>query len=174
MELKDSVASLMNPRVISVLANTPILAAIDIVLSNNYNGVPVVDRTGALVGILTKYDLIINRASIRDDMKVGDLMNNDPLVLTENMTVEDAVAAFTEHHKVDPIPVVDMDKKVIGVISRYDVVKLFRQYGMNFNNAQTSSADQRPWALIFLIIIGGSVGALYYLGYLSKWIELLF
>lgn len=128
--MEDSVKSLMNPRVISVLATTPILVAIDIILTNNFNGVPATDKDGRLIGILTKYDLILKRGQITDDMKVGDIMNTEPLYLEEKMTVEDAVKAFSEHHRVDPIPVVSEGKKVVGIISRYDMVKLFREYGV--------------------------------------------
>lgn len=163
MAEQDSVKSLMNPRVISVLPDTPIKTAIDILLSNNFNGIPVTDKNGAIVGILTKYDIIIHRESVRDDTKVRDLMNNDPLVLTENMTVEDAVRVFTEHHKVDPIPVIDQDKKVIGIISRYDMVRMFREYGVNFETKDSKPAIGRNsnigrWLLLaMLALIAGIV-----------------
>ena len=123
----------MNSRVISVLSDTPILTAIDIILTNNFNGVPVTDKDGVLIGILTKYDLIVNRFSIRDDMKVRDLMNNDPLFLAENANIEDAVKEFADHHRVDPIPIVSPDKKVVGIISRYDMVRMFKGYGMDYS-----------------------------------------
>lgn len=167
---EDSVKSLMNSRVISVLPDTPIKTAIDILLSNNFSGLPVTDKNGAIIGILTKYDIIVNRASVRDDTKVKDLMNADPLVLDENLTVDDAVRAFSEHHKVDPIPVIDSERKVIGVISRSDMVRMFREYGAIFNakdDRYVSSKGGGPWTLILLIIlIGLAVGA-YYFGYIQ-------
>src|SRR3989338_1060807 len=115
---QDSVKSLMNPGVISVLPDTSVLTAIDIILTNNFNGIPVTDKNGVIVGIVTKYDLIIKRGYIHDDSRVGDVMNNDPLVLRDSATVEEAVSAFTEHHRVDPIPVVNIERKVVGIISR--------------------------------------------------------
>lgn len=167
---QDSVKSLMNPRVISVLPETPILIAIDILLSNNYNGIPVTDKGGVIVGILTKYDLILKRTSIRDDTKVKDIMNDDPLVLFEDMTVEDAIRAFAEHHRVDPIPVVDSNKKVVGIISRYDMVRLFREYGSAFGVKQVKSPKQNyqgsnQWVAIVLIGLGILGAIFYYLGY---------
>ncbi len=131
MPLQDSVKSLMSSRVISVLPDTLILVAIDIILTNNFNGLPVTDKNGVLVGILTKYDLITKRGYIHDDTKASEVMNTDPLFLSDNMTVEDAVTAFAEHHRVDPIPVVNSDKKVVGIISRYDMVKLFKEFGIS-------------------------------------------
>lgn len=165
MPEQDSVKSLMNSRVISVLPDTPIVVAIDILLTNNYNGIPVTDKLGILVGILTKYDIIIKRSSVRDDTKVRDLMNNDPLALVENMTIDDAVRAFSEHHKVDPIPVVDMQRKVIGIISRYDMVKMFREYGSvldvkNERPVANKSGSGIGWFILILIAI--AIGAVYY------------
>lgn len=141
---QDSVKSLMNPRVISVLPETSVITVIDIILSNNFNGIPVVDKKGILVGIVTKYDIISKRGSLQNDSKVSDVMNSDPLTLSENMTVDDAIRSFTEHHKVDPIPVVDMDGRVIGVISRYDMVKLFKEYGLAF---ASGNKDNKPVAV---------------------------
>ncbi len=129
---QDSVKTLMTSGVISVLTDTSILTAIDIILTNKFNGIPVTDKSGVIIGILTKYDLIIKRANINDDSKVGDVMNTDPLVLSDDATVDEAIAAFTEHHRVDPIPVVNSERKVIGIISRADMVKLFQDYGVSF------------------------------------------
>jgi CBS domain-containing protein len=176
---QDSVKSLMNPQVMSVLPGTPILTAIDILLSNNYNGIPVTDKSGVIVGILTKYDLIIKRGYIRDDTKVEDVMNKEPIVLTDDKTIEDAVAMFSEHHKVDPIPVIDENKKVVGVISRYDMVKLFREYGISFDQkggsgGLASRKGSSSWTLVIIIVLASLAGALYYLGYFNSFIGRLF
>lgn len=155
----------MNTNVIYVLPRTSVLVAIDIIVNNNFNGVPVTDNNGHLVGIVTKYDLIVKRGSIRDDTVVGDVMNKEPLTLDEGMSVTDAINAFTEHHKVDPIPVIDADKKVIGIISRLDMVKLFREYGVS----DTPSASQvhrvgnkNSHHLGWLLISGVALGAIVY------------
>lgn len=164
---QDSVKSLMNPRVISVLPETSIITVIDIILSNNFNGIPVVDKKGLLVGIVTKYDIISKRSSLRDDSRVSDVMNNDPLTLFENMTVDDAVKSFTEHHKVDPIPVVDMDRRVIGIISRYDMVKLFKEYGLAFvlgnkNDKPVPVTGNNTLFWWFLAVLAILAGVVYY------------
>ena len=167
MPLQDSVKSLMNPGVISVLSNTPVLVAIDIILSNRFNGLPVTDKEGVLIGIVTKYDLILKRANIRDDTKVGEVMNEEPLTLHDNATVENAITAFAEHHRVDPIPVLNDSKKVIGIISRADMVLLFKEYGVDLATEQGfSKTYSKPqtgyssviWILLSVVIIG----ALYY------------
>lgn len=166
--LQDSVKYLMNPQVISVLSNTPILIAIDILLNNNHNGIPVTDKEGVLVGILTKYDLIIKRGYIRDDTKVGEVMNKDPLFLRDTASIEDAIQAFSEHHKVDPIPVVSMDNKIVGMISRYDMVRLFKEYGLSFDNSSVGTKKKQSssfgaFNITFVLIL---MAAGLYLGYI--------
>jgi CBS-domain-containing membrane protein len=172
---QDSVKSLMTNQVVSVLPETPILVAIDIILSNNYNGIVVTDKSNVIVGILTKYDLIIKKGYIRDDTKVGDVMNKDPIVLNDSQTIEDAINMFTEHHRVDPIPVIDEQKKVIGIISRYDMVKLFREYGITFDSRHKAGPKKSSvLPLIIIIILAGAAGALYYLGYFNSLLERLY
>ncbi|OHA43198.1 MAG: hypothetical protein A3G03_02165, partial [Candidatus Taylorbacteria bacterium RIFCSPLOWO2_12_FULL_44_15c] len=114
-------------------------------------GVPVVDEENKLVGILTEYDLIEKSSSIHlptfqkilenlkvlkqdssefqkevrevSALKVRDVMNNDPLTLEPEASFDEMVKAFREHHRVNPIPVIDKNKKVVGVVSRFDVLK---------------------------------------------------
>lgn len=155
---QDSVKSLMSSTVISILPETPVLTAIDIILTNNFNGIPVTDTGGVLVGIITKYDLISKRGSLRDDTKVNAVMNVEPLTLNDDASVEDAVRAFSEHHKVDPIPVLDKNRRVVGVISRYDMVKLFKEYGISFasefkNNPSSVNKKAFPFWIYPSILI---------------------
>lgn len=149
-----TVNDLMTKEVISVHPETPLIEAANTLLKYSFSGLPVIDENNVLVGIITDYDLIIKGSSvhlptfikllsqldiykkdqglIKDDlkkifeMKVKDVMNPDPFVLLDNAPIEEAFAAFREHHKINPILVVDREKKIIGVLSRYDLNKLFR------------------------------------------------
>lgn len=156
-ERNITVADIMTKDVISVSPETPLLDAAKILAEHNFDGVPVVDKENKLIGILTEYDLISKGTSIhlptfqvilqnlsvfRKDksqfqkelgeiagLTVKDVMNADPLTFLENTTYEEAVTAFREHHRVNPVPVIDKDRKVIGVVSRYDVLKPLRVAG---------------------------------------------
>jgi predicted transcriptional regulator len=144
----------------------PIRVAVDIIINHNFNGIPVVSKEDILVGILTKYDLIVNRKNIRNDMTVADVMNKEPLVLDKNMTVDDAIKAFTDHHKVDPIPVIDAERKLIGVISRFDMVKMFSDYGVSFTGSrQIAKETQKSKVLplfIGLAVLSAIIGFIFY------------
>ena len=141
----------MTKDVITVPPTMSLVDAAGIIAEHNVDGVPVVDANGKLEGILTEYDLISKGSAVHlptfiailenlaiykkdhskfkkevselSKLEVKDLMNPDPLTLRENSSYSKIVMAFRDHHRVNPIPVVDENKKVVGVISRYDVLK---------------------------------------------------
>lgn len=144
---------IMTRKVISVHPEDSIFEAHKIISKNNFDGVPVVDADNHLAGILTEYDLITKGSSVHlptlqkvmsnfkiykkdrgqfkkeieelQDLKVKDIMNKDPLTLTQEVFFEEVVTTFKDHHRVNPIPIIDDNNKVVGVISRYDVLKSF-------------------------------------------------
>lgn len=149
-----TIQDIMTREVVSVKPDTPLVEAAHIIAEHNFDGVPVLDAKGKLVGILTEYDLISKSSAVHlptfqvilqnlqvlhsDKSKfqkeveevmsltVKDVMNTDPLTLRDNATYEETVTAFAEHHRVNPIPVVDANNKVVGVVSRFDVLKPLR------------------------------------------------
>lgn len=149
-----TVQDIMVREVISVRPETSVIDAHELMQKHNFDGVPVVDAENNLVGIVTEYDLIVKGSSLHlptfqkilaelpvyqkdrgafrkevdelQNMRVSDVMNSDPLTLPDHAPFEEVIAAFRDHHRVNPIPVIDTNKKVVGVVSRYDVVKLFR------------------------------------------------
>ncbi len=154
MDTKRSrVAGFMTREAVSVTPETALLAAAHIMAEHNFAGLPVVDGSKKVVGILTEYDLLTkgsaihlptflklinqfdvykkDQSLIRDDLrkilslKVQDVMNDDPLVLFEETPIEDAARTFAEHHKVNPIPIVDQDGLLAGVLSRSDIIKFY-------------------------------------------------
>lgn len=147
---------IMTKEVVSVSPEMPLLEGAKILTDKNLNGVPVVDKENKLVGILTQYDLLSkgsavhiptfqmifqnlalfksDRSQFKEDidkvsnLKVKDVMNDDPLTLKEDQAFKDAVIAFRDHHKVNPIPIVNKDNKLAGVISRHDIIKFFELF----------------------------------------------
>ncbi len=147
-----TIAELMTKEVISVPPDMPVIMAVDLMLKKGFTGLPVVTHGGDLIGIVTEYDLVIKGSSIhlptflkllqgfevynkdkgavKQDisgilkMKVEDVMNREPLTLLDTDPITVAVQTFGEHHKVNPILVVDANKKLIGVLSRSDLIKL--------------------------------------------------
>ena len=152
-----TVQDIMVREVVSVRPDMPVIEAHEVISRGNFDGVPVVDEENRLVGILTEYDLIVKGSSLHlptfqkilselpvyrknqgefqkeieelQSLRVRDVMNSDPLTLPDDAPFDAVIAAFREHHRVNPIPVVDKNNIVVGVVSRYDIVKLFGLVG---------------------------------------------
>lgn len=153
MDSLSSVGYIMTKDVVSVTPETPLVEAVDILVKNGYTGLPVVDAAKRVVGVLTEYDLIISSVSINlplflkllqqfevykkdkslisEDvekilsMKVSEAMNKEPLVLRYNSTIAEAVRVFRDNHRVNPIPITDENAVLVGILSRFDLIKMF-------------------------------------------------
>ena len=136
--------------------DTTLVEAAEVLARHGFDGVPIVDKDKKLLGILTEYDLISKKSVIHlptfqlvlqnlsmssedkeefrkemrsiKEMTVKDVMNTEPTVLQDDATYEEVVATFRDHHRVNPIPVVDKNHIVVGVVSRFDVLKPLRSF----------------------------------------------
>lgn len=75
-----------------------------------------------LAGILTDHD-ILRRVGNLDSIEVSAVMRADPIVVTPEMMVKDAVQLMLSH-KFSGLPVVE-NGKVVGVVATTDVLKAF-------------------------------------------------
>jgi CBS domain-containing protein len=64
-----------------------------------------------------------NGAKDISNLIVDDIMNKEPLTLKEDSTFDEIVTTFIQHHKVNPIPVLDDNGKLVGIISRFDILR---------------------------------------------------
>lgn len=153
----SSISDVMTKEVVVVAPDMPLLDAAKILAEHHFDGVPVVDKQNVLVGILTEYDLVSkgslihlptmqkilqNLSVMQEDrlrfrkeseaitsLTVGDVMNSDPMTLAPDASISEVIMLFSDHHRVNPVPVIDADRKVVGIVSRYDLIRLFRVAG---------------------------------------------
>lgn len=83
-------------------------------------GIPVVDEEGHLVGIVTNRDLRFERNLER---KVDEVMTSENLVTTHIKTDLTAAAQILQENKIEKLPVVDNDNKLVGLITYKDITK---------------------------------------------------
>jgi IMP dehydrogenase len=84
------------------------------------SGVPVVDKAGVLVGIVTNRDM---RFETSQDRPVHEVMTKQPLITgKQGISADDAMALLSKH-KVEKLPLVDADGKLTGLITLKDFVK---------------------------------------------------
>lgn len=82
----------------------------------------VVDREEMLKGAVTLKELVVAPS----DMKVRELMNTDPEILSPEMDQEAAAQVFA-HYRLGSAPVVDRARKLIGVVLDSDIVEVVEE-----------------------------------------------
>ncbi len=95
--------------------------AMDLMSTHKIGGIPIVTKDNVLVGILTNRDL---RFETRADKSVVDLMTKDKLITVPGGTTLDKATEILQAHKIEKLPVVDTDNRVIGLITYKDIMKL--------------------------------------------------
>lgn len=120
------IASVMTNRVVMVLEEVPMAEVRSLVSRYGYNGFPVVTAAGRLVGMVTKGDVLRALWVGRSDpgvwlQPVSRWMAHGVLALRPSDSVETAVALMVESG-FRGLPVIDDDGKLVGMISRSDVV----------------------------------------------------
>jgi len=95
------------------------------------SGVPITDKNGVLVGILTSRDLRFNED---DTLPIKDVMTSKGLVTAPvGINMEDAKRLLHEH-RIEKLPVVDAKNRIKGLITVKDIQKR-----MDFPNAAKDS-----------------------------------
>ena len=84
------------------------------------SGLPVVDRSGKLVGILTNRDL---RFATRTDLPIRELMTSEGLVTVPKGTTLEQAKELLHKHRIEKLPVVDAQYRVVGLITVKDIQK---------------------------------------------------
>ena len=84
------------------------------------SGLPVVDQQGRLVGILTNRDL---RFCTQREMPIRELMTSENLVTVPKGTTLDQAKEHLHKHRIEKLPVVDAQFRVVGLITVKDIQK---------------------------------------------------
>lgn len=125
----------MTPSVITVTPDTSLLKAGKIMRENNVRRLPVVDAEDRVIGIVSDRDVrdaSPSKATTLDtyelryllaEIKVAQIMTKNPLVARPDDTVEKAAMVMLDN-KIGGLPVVDAEKRVVGIISEQDVFKV--------------------------------------------------
>jgi CBS domain-containing protein len=134
----------MTPKVISIDADEGVLKAARLMLQNRISGLPVLDKEGELVGIVTEGDFlrrgelgtqrqrpkwlefILGPGKLAEEYvqtwggKVREIMTPDPWTIGEDETLE-AVVEVMERRRIKRIPVTRAGR-IVGIISRANLM----------------------------------------------------
>ena len=137
-----TVGDVMTRKLITASPETTFQEAVRLLEDNRISGLPVVDRDGKLVGIVSEADLL-NKAEKRDPdayvlesrrhrldrsrasaLDVASAMSRDIVSVRPDSPI--ALAAREMHARgFKRLPVVDSEGRLVGIVSRGDVLKVF-------------------------------------------------
>jgi IMP dehydrogenase len=135
-------------RYLNWVIDTPITVRADALVSDikammkefNVSGMPVVDKNGKLLGVITNRDLRFCRD---ENIPVLDVMTRDVVVEEGDPSVASAREKF-DRHRIEKLPVVDVEGRLTGLITVKDMEK-----HANFPKAATDKAGR--------LIVGAAV-----------------
>jgi acetoin utilization protein AcuB len=125
----------MTQRPITVTEDTSLDQALELMHSENVRRLPVLDKHGHLVGIVSEMDLLKASPSpatslsmyelpyLLSKIKMQDLMTKDVVTVTEDTPLEEAALIMAEN-KIGGLPVIRGDK-LVGIITETDLFKIF-------------------------------------------------
>ena len=88
---------------------------------HSIGGIPIVDKDGYLKGIVTNRDL---RFEKEDNRPITEIMTSEGLVTTAEGTSLQQAEVILQKQKIEKLPVVDADFKLVGLITFRDITKL--------------------------------------------------
>lgn len=148
--MSKTVAEIMTANPAVVQRETPLKEAIKLLAEKKISGLPVVDESGKLVGVLSEADLMWQETGVNPPpyfmfldsviylqnpaeyerelhkalgQTVGEVMSDHAISITGDRPLKEA-AQLMHKQEVPRLPVVDEEKKVVGIITRGDIVRM--------------------------------------------------
>jgi CBS domain-containing protein len=147
--MTKTIDQVMTANPITVRAETPLQEAIAILAEKHISGLPVVDKSGKLTGIISETDLMWQETGIEPPpyimildsviylqnparyekeihkvlgQTVGEVMTDNPISIKSHQTIKEA-AHIMHEKKIRRLPVIDDDRKVVGILTQGDIIR---------------------------------------------------
>lgn len=144
---------IMSKKFISVSPDNTVLQVFEVMVLNKLAAVPMRGSDDKFLGVITEYDLLENGLSLylptfekmlvelsvpdehqenfkrlTEDLKnkkIGEMVNKKPITFHEDTSFSEMLKIFCLHHAVNSVPVLGDNEKLEGMITRFDILKLF-------------------------------------------------
>ncbi len=161
------VSEIMSSPPVTVSPQTSFKAALGLMLERGVSGLPVVQGDDQLVGIVTEADFVSKEAyggtrrraldvildilgggqsywaRKAEGLTVDEVMTHTPITASPD---EDIRAAARRMVGVKRLPVVDSEGRVVGVVSRHDVLELFRRPDAELRHDLVARYSNPAWS----------------------------
>ena len=105
---------------VTIKKGSTVADALSMMKEFHIGGIPVVDDDRKLVGIVTNRDL---RFESDVNRPVDEVMTSEGLVTTSQTTDLEEAAKILQEHKIEKLPVVDNDGRLVGLVTYKDITK---------------------------------------------------
>lgn len=105
---------------VTIKRGSRVIDALKIMKEFHIGGIPVVDDDKKLVGIVTNRDL---RFETNLERKIDEVMTSDHIVTTSQSTNLEEAAKILQTYKIEKLPVVDKDGRLVGLVTYKDITK---------------------------------------------------
>ncbi len=109
---------ILNP--ISITPDKSVSEALAMMAEYKIGGIPVVTDGNRLVGIVTNRDLRFEKSM---NKRIEEVMTKENLVTTRQSTNLEDAAEILQQYKIEKLPVVDGDNRLVGLITYKDITK---------------------------------------------------
>ena len=126
---EDTIAMLSPKAPITIDASASLEKAIRQMNSHNIGCLLVTDNADKLIGIFTERDVLMRVTGLVDNMaaaKVADYMTGDPIALSSNLPIAQAVHEMSVHG-FRHLPLVDAEHRPEGIVSFRDVIRHLKE-----------------------------------------------
>jgi CBS domain-containing protein len=151
----------MTGRVVTVAPDASVLEAIRLMLERHISGLPVIDASGALVGVITEGDflrrvetgterkrprwleLVLGPRRLAEEYvhtharRVEEVMTHEPITVTEDTPLDDVVKIM-ERRRIKRLPVM-RGSQLVGVVSRANLLHALAALG------RSAAATGKRW-----------------------------
>ncbi len=151
--MSKTVAEVMTPNPITVEPETDLNQAIKIMAEKQISGLPVVDGEGKLIGVISETDLMWQETGLEPPpyimfldsiiylqnparhekeihkvlgQTVKEVMSDKPIAISPDKSLREA-ARLMHDKKIRRLPAIDSEGRVIGILTRGDIVRMMAE-----------------------------------------------
>lgn len=106
---------------ITIHQDNTVSDALNLMKEYKIGGIPVVAQDDTLIGIVTNRDL---RFESHLDKKIHEVMTSENIITTHKSTDLEKATDILQRHKIEKLPVVDGNNKLIGLLTYKDITKV--------------------------------------------------
>ena len=109
----------MTRPIVGITGAETVRQALDVIEQHKVRHLPVLDDTGALIGIVSEKDLLRSK----EDLPIREVMTTDVITVTE-YTARDEASRIMADHRISSLPVM-RNGKLVGIITETDLFMIF-------------------------------------------------